>query len=153
MKKLLLSVLSFTVLLTGLILSPSNSSAGSQWVDLGKGYKARLDGPHGTANPKYHVHVQKNGKDIGAENMDGTKSHGMTLKNVPSSVVKELKGTSEYKKHKKKHDNLENSKAKAKKINWLNPLDSITIIMGVAVAAGIAFKAWSIATWKKFIFA
>jgi hypothetical protein len=152
MKKVFFYVLSFAVLLTGLIASPSNSSAASSWVDLGSGYKARLDSPHGTANPKYHVHVYKNGKQVGAENMDGTKSHGTTLGNVPNTIKKKLKSTTAYKNHKKKHDKLQDQKSKAKKINWLNPWDSITLIVAVAVAAGMTFYSLTMSGWKKFIF-
>ncbi|WP_242267294.1 hypothetical protein [Bacillus cereus group sp. BfR-BA-01518] len=153
MKKITVLLLSFCVLFTGLLVNPSNSSAASTWVDLGGGYKARLDGVHGTANPKYHVHVQKNGKDIGAENMDGTKSHGMTLKNVPEKVKKKLKAHPEYKKHKKKHDNLESQKQKAKKINWTNPVQVSMALTQVAIAAGIAFGTFTIGVWKKIVMA
>lgn len=45
-------------------------------VDLGDGYKARIDCPHNTKTGKWHGHVYKKGKQIGAENVDGTKHDG-----------------------------------------------------------------------------
>ena len=90
---------------------------------INKTWSYRVDKPSaGDAKP--HVHVYKNGKQVGAECVDGTSSHGKTLKKVPKKVKDKVRNSKDYKKGKsdlkkmkkakaeinKKHINLKNSK-------------------------------------------
>lgn len=53
-----------------------------------------------TEDAKPHVHVYKNGKQVGVENVDGTSSHGKTLKKVPKNVKDKVINSKDYKKGK-----------------------------------------------------
>lgn len=77
------------------------------WIDLGKGYKMRLDTPESTGNPKYHVHVYHNDNEIASENADGTKSHKKSIDDIPSKKIREkIKSNSKWKDFKKKQSKL-----------------------------------------------
>lgn len=85
------------------------------WIDLGKGYKMRLDSPEPTGNPKYHAHVYKGSKEIASENADGTKSHGKTLDDIPNKKAREkAKSNSKWKDYKKKQSKLSEAVKKIK---------------------------------------
>ena len=63
-----------------------------QWHDLGSGWKARVDKPTHGGDSKPHIHVEK-GSIKGAENVDGTRSHGKTLSTsgVPHNIQKKAR--------------------------------------------------------------
>jgi hypothetical protein len=64
-----------------------------QWHDLGKGWKVRVDRPHASSDMKPHVHVNNGSKEVVAENVDGTDSHGTNMNKgkVPKDVQKKLR--------------------------------------------------------------
>ena len=70
---------------------PENIQRGGSWIDLGKGYRMRLDTPEHNGNPKYHVHVYKGNKEIASENADGSASHGKNGKILRKNKVSYLK--------------------------------------------------------------
>jgi hypothetical protein len=61
-----------------------------QWHDLGKGWRARSDGPH-VNGMKPHTHLYLKGDEVFVINKDGTPSHGSDLTKMPSKVRKALK--------------------------------------------------------------
>lgn len=61
-----------------------------QWHDLGKGWRARSDGPH-VNGTKPHTHLYLKGDEVFVINKDGTPSHGSDLSKMPSKVRKALK--------------------------------------------------------------
>lgn len=63
-----------------LSVSINAEAASSATVDLGDGYSGRIGRPHDTKTGKWHGYVYKKGKQIGAENVDGTKHDGKTFK-------------------------------------------------------------------------
>ncbi|EUJ41180.1 hypothetical protein PWEIH_00890 [Listeria weihenstephanensis FSL R9-0317] len=81
-------------------------AASSATVDLGDGYKARIDRPHDTKTGKWHGHVYKGNKQIGSENVDGTKHDGKTFKDVPKKKLSKLKDSKKWKEAKSKNDKL-----------------------------------------------
>ncbi len=86
---------------------PENIQRGGSWIDLGKGYRMRLDTPEHNGNPKYHVHVYKGNKEIASENADGSVSHGKTLDDISDKKVKEkVKSNKKWKDFKKKQSKL-----------------------------------------------
>ena len=79
----------------------------NSWVDLGKGYRMRLDTPEHNGNPKYHVHVYKGNKEVASENADGTPSHGKTLNDIPDKKLRDkVKSNKKWKDFKKKQEKL-----------------------------------------------
>lgn len=86
-----------------------------QWHDLGKGYKVRVDRPHGSNDTKPHVHVKKGNKDV-TENVDGSNSHGtnMTRGGVPKDIQKKVKGLNDYKKAQKDLKSMNAARSKIK---------------------------------------
>lgn len=125
-----------------------------QWHDLGKGYKVRVDRPHGSNDTKPHVHVKKGNKDV-TENVDGSNSHGtnMTRGGVPKDIQKKVKGLNDYKKAQKdlKSMNAARSKIKARKLNMKKTADIIIAIgIFIAVVGFAIFAASAIASWGAF---
>lgn len=51
---------------------------------------------------KWHGHVYKKGKQVGAENVDDTKHDGKTFKNIPKKKVSKLKSSKKGKKPRRK---------------------------------------------------
>ncbi|WP_143066304.1 hypothetical protein [[Clostridium] polysaccharolyticum] len=49
-----------------------------QWIDLGGGWRFRVDPPHNdNANAKWHVHAENKKEGLeGSEGVDGSASHG-----------------------------------------------------------------------------
>jgi hypothetical protein len=97
-------------------------AATSATVDLGGGYSVRIDAPHNTKTGKWHGHVYKKGKQVGAENVDGTKHDGKTFKNVPKKTLNKLKSNKKWKQAKSKNDKLVKQRSKlswSKFVKWL----------------------------------
>lgn len=143
--------LSFTVIFTS---TPKTAEASKRvWVTLNSGHKAGFDKPHDPKTGHWHVHVfNKAGKEIGAENMNGTKHDGENLTKVPNSVVKKLKGTAEYGKFKKKQDKLAAERKNVKKFTWSQLVISPAPIMTLALALGLTFYVFNLQKWKTIIF-
>jgi anti-sigma28 factor (negative regulator of flagellin synthesis) len=110
---------------------------------LGGGWKFRVDPPHtGSDTGKYHVHVNYGNKEVGSEAVDGSKSHGDNMNNVPNSVKKKVKNHPEYKKGQEKQKKLDAAKSQIKsrnlKIDWWHIADVI-IAIGIVIAATATF--------------
>ncbi|TYU99869.1 hypothetical protein, partial [Listeria monocytogenes] len=123
MKKGIKGVIFLLVLLFAFSIAMPAKAATSTTVDLGDGYKARIDRPHNTKTGKWHGHVYKKGKQVGAENVDGTKHDGKTFKNIPKKKVSKLKSSKKWKEAKGKNDKLEKERSKSSfsnYIKWLN---------------------------------
>lgn len=107
---------------------------------INKIWSYRVDKPTaGDAKP--HVHVYKNGKPVGVENVDGTSSHGKTLENVPKNVKEKIRSSKDYKKGKSDLKKMKKAKSEIKKkhLNLKNSKDLI-IAAGIFVAiVGVAF--------------
>lgn len=58
--------------------------------DLGKGWKARSDGPH-VNGMKPHTHLYFKGSEVVVVNKDGTPSHNSDLSKIPSKIRKAMK--------------------------------------------------------------
>lgn len=139
MKKIIAIVLIFCIVAS----TSSICLAVGQWQDLGGGYKFRVDGPHtGTDTGKYHVHVNKGNNEIGSEGVDGSKSHGDNMNNVPNSVKKKIKEHPEYKRAQKKQEELEKAKKEIKeknlKIDWWH-IGDVILAIAIVVAATATF--------------
>ena len=63
MKKVLTYLLLFLCLV---VTIPTTISAGGKWIDLGSGWKIRLDPPLNSTNNKWHVHVENSNGSIKA---------------------------------------------------------------------------------------
>jgi hypothetical protein len=153
MKKILSSILCFTVFVTGLVLGLApNPASANELLDLGNGYVADFHGPHGTAQPDYHVHVKNRGKEVATAKMNGDKSHGRTLDSLPNKTKEKLLDSGTYKKYNDKQKKLEETRSKAKKINWWNPIETTPIIIALIAAVGFALYT-TVTGWKNFVFA
>ena len=95
----------------------------------------------GDAKP--HVHVYKNGKQVGAECVDGTSSHGKTLKKVPKKVKDKVRSSKDYKKGKSDLKKMKKAKAEINKKHLnLKKRKDLIIAAGIFVAiVGVAFFA------------
>lgn len=160
MKKLLILSLSFVLLIGGLFFTDSSNKAaaasGSKTftVEQGGKWKVRIDFPT-DANPKYHGHVYNpKGKQVGVENLDGSKSHGDSWADVPSKVKKKIKEHKEYKKYKEKQEKLDKAakQIKSKKLNLKKTAD-IIIAIGIVVAATATwfFPGDDVAAWGNLL--
>ena len=109
---------------------------------INKTWSYRVDKPTaGDAKP--HVHVYKNGKQVGVENVDGTSSHGKTLKKVPKNIKEKVRNSKDYKKGKSDLKKMKQAKSeiKRKHLNLKNAKD-LLIAAGIFVAiVGVAFFA------------
>lgn len=134
-----------------------------QTYNLGKGWTARVDKPHGSSETKYHVHVKgKAGKKAveAKETVKGKSSHGkgntMKEKGVPNDIQKKVKKLKDFQKGVEDQKKLDKAKKdiKAKKLN-LNKKTDIIIAIGIVVAVmGFAFFAVSsIPVWAAFLLA
>lgn len=146
MKKMLLLSMSLVLFISAMLFTNSSNnasaSAGSKtfYVEQGGKWKARIDIPT-ESNPKYHTHVyDSKGKQVGVQNMDGSKSHGTTWKNVPKKVQEKIKDHPEYKKAKKKSDKLDKAakQIKSKNLNLKKKAD-IILAIGIVIAATATF--------------
>lgn len=67
----------------------SMSTFAGKWIELGRGYRFRVDPPHvdNIKTYKWHVHVEKKSKGGGkwSESVDGTPSHGSDLSDSDDS--------------------------------------------------------------------
>lgn len=142
-------VFSFAVFSTS--MSQSAHAAGGEWVNLGKGYKARFDEPHDKKTGKWHVHVYNGKKEIASENMDGTSHDGSHLSKAPKSAVKKLKSTSQWKKYKKKENQLSEARKQVHKKSWWQMVIDPTPLIVLAAALGIAFKTLTMFQWKAIV--
>lgn len=109
---------------------------------INKTWSYRVDKPSaGDAKP--HVHVYKNGKQVGAECVDGTSSHGKTLKKVPKKVKDKVRSSKDYKKGKSDLKKMKKAKAEINKKHLnLKKAKDLIIAAGIFVAiVGVAFFA------------
>jgi len=116
-----------------------------QTHDLGQGWTYRVDRPAG-GEAKPHVHVDNNRSNIhGAENVDGTPSHGKTLNGskVPKDVQKKVKGSPDYKKGQQDLNKMKKAKQEINRQNLdLSKWKDVVIAAGIFVAiVGVAFFA------------
>jgi hypothetical protein len=151
-KRISLIVIAFIFSFISLTTSPV--IAASQWSDAGNGYKWRIDTPHGKANPKYHVHVNKGNKEVGSQNVDGTKSHGKTLNAVPKSVKKKIESHPKYKEaqNKQKKLNAATHKIKSKKLNLRKSVDFwVAVAIVVAATGTLFFPGDDFAAWANLL--
>jgi hypothetical protein len=113
--------------------------------DLGQGWTYRVDRPAG-GEAKPHVHVDNNRSNVhGAENVDGTPSHGKTLSGskVPKDVQKKVKGSADYKKGQQDLNKMKKAKQEISRQNLdLSQWKDVVIAAGIFVAiVGVAFFA------------
>jgi len=155
MKKIL-SIIMSTMMILLMITNSVFAASSGKWIDLGQGWKFRVDPPHtGSDTGKYHVHVNYKNKEVGSEGVDGSKSHNDNMKNVPNSIKKQIKNHPEYKKAQQKQKKLEAAKkqikAKKLKIDWAHIADVI-IAIGIVVAttATFFFPGDDVAAWINF---
>lgn len=137
MKKFLIYLLLF-LCLAGTF--PTTISAGGRWVDLGSGWKIRLDPPVNTVSNKWHVHVENsNGSIKASENVDGTKHDGGTLDKLPKKIREKARKSKTYKKGKENQKKTNAAKSQIKK-NGLNARNSLhwAAIIAILVLFGIA---------------
>ncbi len=109
---------------------------------IDKIWSYRVDRPS-ARDAKPHVHVSKNGKEVGAENVDGTSSHGKNLNKVPKKVREKVRNSKDYKKGKSDLKKMQKAKYEIKRrgLNLRNAKDLI-IAAGIFVAiVGVAFFA------------
>lgn len=126
----------------------------NQWIDVGSGYRFRIDTPESNGNPNYHVHVYKNGKQVASQNVDGTKSHGSTLNDIGSSKIKKkIESNSKYKDAQKKQNKLKKGKTEVKKKYTKSQLKQqkyVTISRGIMISA-MGFAIFSVmSSWFGF---
>lgn len=155
---LLMVVVMFSFSFSGSMMETVQASG--QWIDLGGGWKFRVDGPHtGTDTGKYHVHVEgrKGNKTVkGSEGVDGSKSHGDHMNDIPDSVKEKVKKHPKYKDGQKKQKDLDQAKKQIKsrnlKIDWQHVGDVI-IAIGIVVActATFFFQGDDIAAWMNLL--
>lgn len=138
--------------------TPENSDLTSrgygQWHDLGGGWKARVDRP-AAGDAKPHVHVEGHGKS-GAENVDGTNSHGSNLDKagIPKGVQKKAKALKDYKKG---QDDLKKEKAAKSEINrrhlnLKNPAQlAIAIAIFISIVGLVIFAPESAPAWAALL--
>lgn len=131
MKKIskLLVLLTFVISLVSFTVPVG--AASSAYVDLGSGYSGRIDRPHDTRTGKWHGHIYKKGKQVGAENVDGTKHDGKNFKNVPKKVVDKLKKSGKWKEAKSKNDKLVKERSKLSFSNFIKWLQRNWIILNI----------------------
>lgn len=67
--------------------------ARSKYVDLGKRYRGRIDGPHDPKTGQVHIHVYAGKTQIFAMNVDGTAHDRSHDYQIPSVVAKEMART------------------------------------------------------------
>ncbi|PLT38322.1 hypothetical protein CUU65_07765 [Bacillus safensis] len=129
--KILLTVL--TAILMFSIFSPNMAEAASSaHVDLGGGWDARIDRPHDTKTGKWHGHVYDNkGKQIGAENVDGTKHDGKDFKKVPKKKLEKLKKSKKWKDAKSKNKKLVDSRSEMSWVKFLAWLASNLVLLNI----------------------
>lgn len=113
--------------------------------DLGQGWTYRVDRPAG-GEAKPHVHVDNNRTNVhGAENVDGTPSHGKTLSGskVPKDVQKKVKGSPDYKKGQQDLNKMKKAKQEINRQKLdLSQWKDVVIAAGIFVAiVGVAFFA------------
>lgn len=94
------------------VMTVSASAAHSVNVNLGSGWRARIDGPLNAHQGKFHGHVYHGNKQIGAENVDGTKHDGRSFSSVPKKKVAKLKGSAKWKEAKEKNGKLMKQRSK-----------------------------------------
>lgn len=133
---------------------PTTITAGGKWVDLGSGWKIRLDSPHNSVNNKWHVHVENsNGSVKATENVDGTKHDGQNLDKLPKKVREKARKSKTYKKGKENQKKTTAAKSQIKKsgLNAKNSLHwaaiiAILVIFGIAVyfSGGAALAALAV---------
>ena len=109
------------------------------WIDLGSGYRMRIDKPESNGNTKYHVHVYKGNKEVASENADGTPSHGKTLDNIGSKKIKDkVESNSKWKDAKKKQSKLSEATRKVKYKYTKTQLRKTTyVLLAKALVIGI----------------
>ncbi len=137
MKKVFVYLLLFLCLIGTF---PLTINAGGRWVDLGSGWKIRLDPPLNSANNKWHVHVENsNGSIKATENVDGTKHDGQTLDKLPKKIREKARKSKTYKKGKEnqKKTNAAKSQIRKNDLNVKNSLHWVAII-AILVAFGLA---------------
>ena len=137
MKKFLVYLM---LLLCLCVTLPTTISAGGRWVDLGSGWKIRLDSPHNSVNNKWHVHVENNNGSVKAtENVDGTKHDGQNLDKLPKKVREKARSSKTYKKGKENQNKTNAAKSQIKKnnLNVKNSLHWVAII-AILVVFGLA---------------
>lgn len=106
-------------------------AASSAYVDMGSGYSGRIDRPHDTRTGKWHGHVYKKGKEVGAENVDGTKHDGKDFRNVPKKALDRLKNSGKWKEAKSKNDKLVKERNKRSYSNFVRWLANNWIILNI----------------------
>ena len=125
-----------------------DSARGNQWIDLGAGYRFRIDTPETNGNPNYHVHVYKNNKPVASQNVDGTKSHGSTLNDIgSSSIKKKIESHSKYKDAQNKQKKLKKGKTEVKQKYTKAQLKKETYMI---IAKGIMIAAMGFALFSAF---
>lgn len=145
-------------------VTPQGSSG--QWQTLQpKSWRFRVDGPHNDGGrqdtQKVHVHVEYQGKEVAAEGVDGSVSHGYTMdkgqngQRVPKHVQDQIKNHPEYKKGKKKQENIDKAakeiKSKNLTLDWWHVWDVVIAIGIVVLATGtFFFPGDDIAAWINF---
>ncbi len=135
-----------------------NAAPSGRWIDLGQGWRFRVDPPHtDSSNAKWHVHVENTRTGVkGSEGVDGSASHGDHMKKVPKKVKDKIKGHGEYKKGKEKQKKLKNAVRKVKsrklKIDWKHVGDVVLAIGLVIAATGfVFFQGDDIAAWMNLL--
>lgn len=135
-------------------ISHVKAAHSGQWIDLGKGWRFRVDPPHTDGSSgKWHVHAEntRTGQK-GSEAVDGSASHGDHMNNVDKKVKDKIKNHPEYKKGKDKQKKLNNAvsqiKAKKLKIDWKHVSDVLIAISLVIAATGtFFFQGDDVAAW------
>lgn len=142
-----ISLLTLTLASSLLTLpTPARAMAHSgRWIDLGAGWRFRVDLPHnGVDTGKWHVHVEEGTREKGAEGVDGSVSHGQTLGDCPKWVQEKIRSHPEYEKGKKKQEAADQAiqqakpKIEAKKLDLSNDAD-LAIAIGLVIAASATF--------------
>lgn len=125
-----------------------------KWVDLGQGWRFRVDGPHASIKDgKWHVHVENTRTGTtGAEGVDGSESHGDHMNKIPNKIKKKIKDHDEYKKGQREQKKLDKAANEIKKqdlvIDWAHIGDVITAIGIVIVCtATFFFQGDDFAAW------
>ena len=112
--------------------------------NLPRGWSYRVDRPdqrYGEMKP--HVHVYNKGGESGAENVDGTASHGSSLAGVPKEIKDKVRNSSDYKKGQQELKKMKEPKAEisAQHLNLSNAKDLI-IATGIFITiVGVIFFA------------
>lgn len=152
MKKIM-KIIPICIMITCFLIASSGvtSHAASNWTVYDKKYKVRWDNPH-TGNGRYHVHVYKDGKEIGSERCGGGKSHKDELNNVDKKIKNKVRSDRKYKAGADKNAKLDKAASKIRQ-QGLTKAGKIGIAIGLVVAATgtFFFPGDDIAAWGNLI--